>query len=94
MADLMLRVRVVSPEQIVFEGDAASIVAPAWDGRMGVLPRHAPLIAALGAGELAIDLPGGGSQRFHIAGGLIRVQNDDVIVLTDHVGEGVATVPA
>lgn len=94
MADLMLRVRVVSPEQIVFEGDAASLVAPAWDGRVGILPRHAPMIAALGEGQLAIDLPGGGSRQFHVAGGLIRVQENDVIVLTDHASEGAAPVPA
>ena len=38
-----LSVRVVSPDRIVFEGKAASLVAPAWDGKVGILPRHAPV---------------------------------------------------
>ena len=87
MAASMLQVRVVAPEQIVFEGEASSVVAPAWDGKMGVLPKHAPLIAALGEGALTIDAPGGGSRQFNISGGLIRVENDDVIVLADVVTE-------
>ena len=87
MAGSMLKVRVVAPEQIVFEGEASSLVAPAWDGKMGVLPQHAPLIAALGAGDLTIDAPGGGSRQFHVSGGLIRVENDDVIILADVITE-------
>ena len=55
-----LHVRVVSPEELLFEGVAASVVAPAWDGKVGVLPGHAPMIALLGSGELSIDRPAGG----------------------------------
>ena len=56
-----LRVRVVSPDRVVFEGEAASVVAPAWDGQVGILPSHAPMLALLGSGELSIDRAGGGS---------------------------------
>ncbi len=87
MANAMLKVRVVAPEKVVFEGEARSVVAPAWDGKMGVLPMHAPLISALGAGPLTIDAPQGGSRHFDISGGLIRVENDDVIVLADVIRE-------
>ncbi len=45
-----LQVRVVSPDSVLFEGIAASVVAPAWDGKVGVLFNHAPMIALLGAG--------------------------------------------
>lgn len=78
-----LDVRVVSPEKVVFEGEAAGVVAPAWDGQVGILPGHAPLVALLGAGALDLDLPGGGSHRFHLAGGVIKVENDRVTVLTE-----------
>lgn len=87
MADGTLAVRVVSPATTVFEGEAASIVAPAWDGSLGVLPGHAPLIALLGAGDLEIDLPGGGSRRFFVAGGVLKVEGDDVTVLTEFAGD-------
>ncbi|MFG1691811.1 F0F1 ATP synthase subunit epsilon, partial [Gemmatimonadota bacterium] len=53
MASETLSVQVISPETTVFEGSAASMVAPAWDGKVGILPGHAPLITLLGAGELA-----------------------------------------
>ena len=45
-----LKVRVVSPERTVFDGEAAAIVAPMWDGQVGILPGHAPLLALIGAG--------------------------------------------
>ena len=83
----MLRVRVVSPERVVFEGNAASVVAPAWDGKVGILPRHAPMITLLGAGELTIDLPGGGSRKFYVAGGALQVLDDQVTVLSEYAGE-------
>ena len=83
-----LQVRVVSPEALLFEGTAASVVAPAWDGKVGVLPGHAPMIALLGAGELAIDLPTGGSESFFVAGGVLKVEGSELTVLTEYAGSG------
>ncbi|SVB98166.1 uncharacterized protein METZ01_LOCUS251020, partial [marine metagenome] len=54
-----MQVCVVSPDSVLFDGPAVSIVAPAWDGKVGILAGHAPMIALLGSGELSIDLPGG-----------------------------------
>ena len=81
-----LQVRVVSPDSVLFEGSAASVVAPAWDGRVGILPGHAPMIALLGAGDLSIDLPGGGSERFFVAGGVLKVERDELMILTEYGG--------
>ncbi len=95
MADAALTVRVVSPAAVVFEGEAAGVVAPAWDGKVGILPGHAPLLALLGAGDLAVDLPGGGSETFHVAGGVMKVEDGKVTVLTEYAGsEPPAEVPA
>ena len=82
-----LQVRVVSPDSVLFEGSAASVVAPAWDGRVGVLPGHAPMIALLGLGELSIDLPDGGSERFFVAGGVLKVAGDELLILTEYGGD-------
>lgn len=87
MADRTLSVRVVSPAKVVFEGKAASVVAPAWDGQVGVLPGHAPMLALLGLGELSVDLPGGGSETFQVAMGVLKVENDEVTVLTEYAGK-------
>ncbi len=94
MADSVLSVRVVSPASVVFEGDASALVAPAWDGRVGVLPGHAPFLALLGAGEFTVDLPGGGSEAFQVAGGVIKVLENKVTVLTEYAGsEPPAVIP-
>ena len=81
-----LHVRVVSPDRVVFEGDAAAVVAPAWDGQVGILPSHAPMLTLVGAGVLNIDRPGGGSEMFHVAGGVLKVERDQVTVLTEYAG--------
>lgn len=82
-----LRVRLVSPDSVLYEGPAASVVAPAWDGKLGVLPGHAPMIALLGSGELSIDRPEGGSQRFFVAGGVLRIERDELMILTEYGGD-------
>ena len=46
-----LHVRVVSPEKVVFQGEAGGLVAPAWDGMVGILPNHAPMIVLIGQGK-------------------------------------------
>ena len=45
-----MRVTVVTPDQSYFDGEARSITLQAVDGEIGILPRHAPLIARLGHG--------------------------------------------
>jgi F-type H+-transporting ATPase subunit epsilon len=80
-------VRVVSPEKVVYEGDASAMVAPAWDGRVGILPGHAPLLSLLGAGELEVEVPGGGTSRYHVAGGILKVEAGAATVLTEYAGE-------
>jgi len=82
-----LKVSVVSPSRVVFDGEAAAVVAPAWDGQVGILPSHAPMLALVGAGVLNIERPGGGSDAFHVAGGVLKVERNHVTVLTEYAGE-------
>ena len=83
-----LAVRLVSPQEEVFQGEAASVVAPGWDGMVGILPGHAAFITLLGHGEIAIDLPGGGSQKYFVAGGVLKVEGDELTALVEYAGEG------
>lgn len=78
-----LRVSVVSPERTLYEGEADMVVAPAWDGELGVLRGHAPLLALLGQGALRVRAAEG-EHRFEIAGGFLQVANDVVTVLSEH----------
>jgi F-type H+-transporting ATPase subunit epsilon len=89
-----LKVRVVSPDKIVFEGEASAVVAPAWDGQVGILPKHAPMLALVGAGKLRVERPGGGGDTFFVAGGVLKVERDQVTVLTEYAGtEPPAVIP-
>ena len=58
----VLKVSVISPEATLFEGDAPSVTAPAFDGEVGILPSHAPMVTTLGAGVLRI-----GADEVHVA---------------------------
>lgn len=78
----MLHVRVISPEASLYEGDATSVVAPAFDGEVGILTGHAPMMTLLGKGDLRID-GGGGSRKFAIEGGFLQVVKDEVRVVTE-----------
>jgi F-type H+-transporting ATPase subunit epsilon len=77
----MLRVSVISPEAVLFEGETESVVAPAHDGEVGILTGHAPLMALLGAGELRLG--GGGGRRFTVSGGFMQVLDNQVRVVTE-----------
>ncbi len=77
-----MRVSVVSPEKALFEGDASAIVAPAYDGEVGILPRHAPFLTLLGSGELIVRSREE-SRRFVVSGGFIQVSGNVVRVVTE-----------
>jgi len=80
---MALQVSVISPEKTVYEGEADQVVAQAWDGQLGVLQGHAPMLVLLGEGELRITR-GGADQRFHVRGGFLQVADDVVTVLSEH----------
>ncbi len=78
----MLNVTVISPEAVLFEGDTDSVVAPAFDGEMGILTGHAPMMTLLGKGTLRLGL-GGANGRFNVEGGFLQVVENQVRVVTE-----------
>lgn len=78
-----LKVSVISPERVLYEGTATGVIAPAFDGEVGILPMHAPLMTLLGTGTLRVDTPAG-EQRFSVQGGFLQVVDDAVRVVTEH----------
>jgi F-type H+-transporting ATPase subunit epsilon len=73
---------VVTPEGSAFDGEAERLVVPGADGEIGVLARHAPLVAMLKAGEIRIRTDGAW-QSFAAGPGYFKVQKDRAIVLVD-----------
>ena len=80
----MMRVLVISPERAVFDGEADSVVAPAYDGKVGILPRHAPFMTLLGNGTLSVR-SGGSTSNFHVQGGFLQVVSNTVRVVAESV---------
>jgi F-type H+-transporting ATPase subunit epsilon len=83
----VLNVSVISPEKILFEGTTDSVVAPAYDGQVGILTGHAPMMAVLGKGELRIGA-GSDAKRFTVEGGFLQVVEDRVRVVTERASAG------
>src|ERR1700733_6567081 len=82
-----LRVRLVTPERVLFEADAAAVELPSKSGYMEVLFGHAPLLAELGAGDVVVHGAQGGEgtpsgdSRFNVSWGFVEVLPDRVTIL-------------
>jgi F-type H+-transporting ATPase subunit epsilon len=83
--DKTFSVSLVTPDGAAFEGEAVMLVVPGADGEIGVLARHAPLIATLKAGSTRVHL-GEGDDRvreFATGPGFFKVEQDRAIALVD-----------
>lgn len=73
---------VITPERAVLETDATSVVFPAHDGEVGILPNRAPLLFKMGAGELRVESPQG-SQLLFVDGGFAQMVENRLTLLTE-----------
>lgn len=84
MADHPLfSVSVVTPEGAAFEGDAEMLIVPGAAGEIGVLARHAPLVAMLKAGSTRVHLGDGEVREFATGPGFFQMLEDRAIALVD-----------
>ena len=77
-----LTLRVITPDRIALDKEVSSVSVPAVDGSLGILPRHAPLIAALAAGLLHYT-ENGKTQVMFVSGGFAEVHDNTVRVVTE-----------
>lgn len=75
-----LTIKILTPEEVVFEGSAFSLVAPGQDGLFGILPSHAPMIAKLKKGYLKVEGQGE-AKNIPINEGFLEVDEDFVTIL-------------
>ena len=81
-----LKVAVISPTRVGFEGTGESIIVPAYDGLMGILYGHAPMMTLLGTGDVTVK-DGSTVHRIAVSGGFLQVVDNEVSVLAEEVGE-------
>jgi F-type H+-transporting ATPase subunit epsilon len=83
MADT-LHIKIITAEKTVCDREAAMVIAPAWEGEMGILPEHAAFLCALDSGILKIKTDPKAERPdkvYAVHGGFLRVNNDDILVL-------------
>jgi F-type H+-transporting ATPase subunit epsilon len=76
-------VSLVTPEGPAFEGDAVMLIVPGAAGEIGVLARHAPLVAMLKAGSTRVHVREGDVLEFATGPGFFRVEQDRALALVD-----------
>jgi len=84
--DKTFSVSLVTPDGAAFEGEAVMLIVPGADGEIGVLARHAPLIATLKAGSTRVHLGegvGSSVREFATGPGFFKVEQDRAIALVD-----------
>jgi F-type H+-transporting ATPase subunit epsilon len=79
----VLHVQVVSPERVLYSGDAEMVVCRTSDGEIAFLPGHVPFLGALSIAKVRALLPGGADQVIAVHRGFVEVSHDDVTVLSD-----------
>jgi F-type H+-transporting ATPase subunit epsilon len=80
-------VSVVTPDGPAYEGDAQMIIVPGAAGEIGVLARHAPLIATLKAGSTRVHVSESEVLEFATGPGFFQVLQDRAIALVDDAVE-------
>src|SRR5205823_12959771 len=73
---LTMQVDLVSPERILWSGEADMVVCRTTDGDIAFLSNHAPFIGALDIGLVKIEEPGGQQTRFAVHGGFVEVSRN------------------
>ncbi|MBV8434284.1 MAG: ATP synthase F1 subunit epsilon [Candidatus Eremiobacteraeota bacterium] len=78
--------KLISPTRVVFQGDAELVIAVTTEGEEGILPKHAPFLAALRPGVLRANVVAdGASRRLELATGegFMQALPDRITVLVD-----------
>ncbi|MDE5996891.1 MAG: ATP synthase F1 subunit epsilon [Muribaculaceae bacterium] len=75
-----MTLEIISPQEVVFKGDAESVTLPGELGKFTVLKNHAPLISVLVEGSIAYRTPSGEENTYAIKGGLADVDNNVISV--------------
>lgn len=78
----LLDCTILTPEKLIYQGEAGFAVVQAFDGQMGFLFDHAPLISMLGLGEVRLRNPRT-TDYFVIEGGVVEIKNNKLIILAE-----------
>jgi F-type H+-transporting ATPase subunit epsilon len=78
-----MEVELLTPEGVLYAGDASMVIARTLDGEIGLLEGHAPILGVLLPGPLRIVRPGGGEEVAAVESGFVEVRDGRVTILCD-----------
>ena len=78
----MLTLKILTPNELFFEGPVEHVQAPGAEGYLGILQNHAPLVTPIERGNLTWREPGGKTSSVKVEGGFLEVLKNRVLVLT------------
>ena len=80
---MALHLKIITPLRTVAEIEATSILLPATEGQMEILPGHTDIITSVANGELVYREEGGGDTSLFVGGGFLQVEGDFALLVTD-----------
>lgn len=80
---MALHVELVSPERILYSGEAEMVVCRTTDGEIAFLTGHAPFVGALGEGTVKVEPVSGPVVEAAVSGGFVEVRDNTVTILSD-----------
>jgi len=74
---------IITPEKKLYKGEVKSVLLPGTNGKFEILNNHAPIISTLTTGKIRIINENDQKELFNINGGVIEMQNNNIIVLAN-----------
>jgi F-type H+-transporting ATPase subunit epsilon len=82
----MFTLKIVTPNELFFEGQVEHVQAPGYNGYLGILQNHAAFVTPITQGNLTYRDAAGQTTTLKVEGGFLEVLKNRVLVLTDKVG--------
>lgn len=79
-----MKVDIVATDSILWSGESSSVVVPAADGDLGILPGRQPLLAVLRSGDVKVATEDGSERVFPVVAGFVSVDQDVVEIVVDN----------
>ena len=72
----MLRLKIISPEKRIFDGEVNRVTVPGTLGEFEILVNHAPIISSLESGKVSYEITTGELKQLEIESGFVEVQKN------------------
>ena len=75
-------VEIISPDKSILKSEATEVTIPSYEGQMGILKDHIPLITFLRPGLIIIKKNNNGEKKFFVEDGTVEFLNNNLLILT------------